>query len=90
LPTPPADVHFQGRFRRITGRDQGRGADRGGPWHDDCIRGIACRWLEIEDLVKRGHFDPRIAESRRELLHGGFLPVGEERTPGTRVLMPFQ
>jgi hypothetical protein len=54
------------------------------------IGGIAPGRLKIEDLVKLRHFDPRIAESRRELLHGSLLPVGEERTLGAGVLMPSQ
>src|SRR5262245_26034170 len=45
------------------------------------ICGIAPRRLQIEDLVKLGHFDPRIAQSRRELVHSRFLSVGEERAP---------
>jgi hypothetical protein len=51
--------------------------------------GIAGR-LQVEGLVKFGHFDHRFFKLRRELLHCGFLPMGEERTPGASMLMPFQ
>ena len=46
--------------------------------------------LHIKDVVKLGHFDLRFAESRRELLHGSFLPVSEKREPRAGMPMPFQ
>jgi len=50
---------------------------------------IAPRPLQIKDLVKLGHFNLRVGKSRRELLHGSFLPVGEESAPGAGMPMPF-